>query len=276
MTEFSSAEPGPDLRSVEIDTTVAHQGRVYDYLAGGDAHFAVDREVAEMQARAYGGDDGTRARRDIRANREFIGRAIRYLAGEAGIRQFLDVGTGIPNKDDLHGAAQSTASGVRMVFVDNDDIVVAHAHQLMQDTPDGIARFIKGDFYQPDDLLDRAGEMLDMSQPVALMLVALVHLHGDLLHPYETVARYVDALAPGSYLVMTHLSSDIDPSATEPLRRAAEEAEADYGFHLRSKSEFARFFEGLELIEPGIVPVSEWRTETDGVAPFWCGVGRKP
>jgi S-adenosyl methyltransferase len=257
-----------------IDTTVAHQGRVYDYLAGGSAHFEVDREAAEYQAAAYGGIE--RTRRDIRANRDFIGRAIRYLAGEAGIRQFLDIGTGIPKEDDLHGVAQQTASDARMVFVDNDDVVLAHAHQLMQSTPAGIARFVKGDFYDPPAVLAAAEETLDLTQPTALMLIALLHLHGDDSHPQETVARYLEALPSGSYLVMTHLSTDIEPEATEGLRQSADGANVDYGFHLRSQEEFGRFFEGLELVEPGIVPVTSWRTEVDFVAPFWSAVGRKP
>jgi hypothetical protein len=274
MSTNHGTDSGAAAAEPVIDTTVAHQGRVYDYLAGGDAHFAVDRETAEFQAAAYGGME--RTRRDIRANRDFIGRAIRYLAGEAGIRQFLDIGTGIPNEDDLHGVAQQTASDARMVFVDNDDIVLAHAHQLMKQTPEGIARFVRGDFFDPDAVLAAAAETLDLDRPTALMLVALLHLHGDELHPHETVARYLDALPSGSYLVMTHLSSDIDPEATDGLRRAAEGANVDYGFHLRAKSEFTSFFDGLELVEPGIVPVTSWRTEVDFVAPFWSGVGRKP
>ena len=257
-----------------IDTGVAHQGRIYDYLAGGDAHFAVDREAAEFQASAYGGME--RTMRDIRANRDFIGRAIRYLAGEAGVRQFLDIGTGIPQEDDLHGVAQQTAADARMVFVDNDDVVLAHAHQLMQSTPEGIARFVKGDFFEPEAVLAAASESLDLSQPVALMLIALVHLHSDATHPFDTVARYVDALPSGSYLAMTHLSTDIDPAATDALRQSAEGANVDYGFHMRSKDQFARFFDGLELVDPGIVPVTSWRTELDFVAPFWSAVGRKP
>jgi hypothetical protein len=257
-----------------IDTSVAHQGRVYDYLAGGDAHFAADREAAEFQAAAYGGME--RTRRDIRANRDFIGRAIRYLAGEAGIRQFLDIGTGIPKPDDLHGVAQQTASDARMVFVDNDDVVLAHAHQLMRSTSEGIARFVKGDFFDPDAVLTDAAATLDLDKPTALMLVALLHLHSDELHPHETVGRYIEALPSGSYLVMTHLSTDIDPAATDALREAAEGGNVDYGFHLRSKSEFTRFFDGLELVEPGIVPVTSWRTEVDFVAPFWSAIARKP
>ncbi len=274
MTE-PSPTAGPDLGSVAIDTTVAHQGRVYDYLAGGEANFAVDREVADMQARAYGNDDGTIARRDIRSNRDFIGRAIDYLVGEAGIRQVLDIGTGIPNEDDLHGSQQSP-SDTRMVFVDNDDIVVAHAHQLLASASPAPARFIKGDFYDSDAVLASAGELLDLTQPTALMLVALVHLHADELQPHRTVARYMEALPSGSFLVMSHLSSDIAPASTDALAKAAQDANADYGFHLRSQAEFGRFFDGLELVEPGVVPVTAWRTESDFVAPFWAAVGRKP
>lgn len=266
-------DEGPKAKT-EIDMTVPHQGRVYDYLAGGNAHFAVDRELAEIQTAGYGGME--KAKRDVRANRDFIGRVIRYLAGEAGVLQFLDIGTGIPKEDDLHGIALQTASNARLVFVDYDSVVLAHAHELMASTPEGIARFVLGDFYRPDNVLAQASETLDFSQPVALMLIALLHLHGDDLQPYETVARYVDALAPGSYLAVSHLSSDIDPAATEGLRKAAEGANADFGFHLRSQDEFARFFEGLELVEPGIVPVSSWHTESEFVAPWWGAVGRKP
>jgi hypothetical protein len=259
---------------VEIDTTVAHQGRVYDYLGGGDAHFEVDRRQAKIQTAGYGGLE--KAKRDVRANRDFIGRVIRYLAGDADIRQFLDIGTGIPNANDLHGVAQQTASDVRMVFVDEDDTVLAHAHQLMRTTPEGVARFIKGDFYDPPRVLAHAAETLDLNKPVALMLIALLHLHSDDLHPHETVAAYLDALAPGSYLAMAHLSTDIDPQATDGLRRGAEGAKVDYGFHLRSKEEFGRFFQGLELVDPGIVPVTSWRTDTDFEVPVWAAVGRKP
>jgi hypothetical protein len=259
---------------VDIDPTVAHQGRVYDYLAGGNAHFEVDRQLAEIQTAGYGGME--KSKRDIRANRDFIGRVIRHLAGDEGVRQFLDIGTGIPKEDDLHGVAQQTASDARMVFVDEDDTVLAHAHQLMRSTPEGVARFIKGNFYEPKAVLDKAAETLDFDRPVALMLVALLHLHSDELHPYETVATYLDALPSGSYLAMSHMSSDIDPATTEGLKRAAEGANVDYGFHLRSKEEFSRFFAGLELVDPGIVPVTSWRTEIDFEAPFWSAVGRKP
>lgn len=259
-----------------IDIHTAHAARVYYYLAGGEVHFAVDREVAEVQARAYGGDDGTRARRDIRLQREFIGNVVRYCAAEGGVRQFLDIGSGIPSEDHLHGLAQQAASDARMVFVDNDNIVLAYAHQLMANTADAAARFIKADFFEPETVLRGAAETLDFTEPVAVLLVALTHLHGDERHPFETVARYLEALPSGSYLAMTNLSSDIEPEATEPLRRAMDGANIDHGFALRSKAEFARFFEGLELVEPGIVPVSAWHTEVDFVVPVWSAVGRKP
>lgn len=273
MAEHSVSDderPAP----IEIDPTVANQSRVYDYLAGGDAHFEVDRQMAEVQTAGYGGMD--KAKRDIRANRDFIGRVIRYLAGDMGVRQFLDVGTGIPKEDDLHGVAQQTASDARMVFVDQDDTVLAHAHQLMRSTPEGVARFIKGNFYDPPSVLKQAAATLDFDQPIALMLIALLHMHSDNLHPYETVAAYIDALPSGSYLAMTHLSTDIDPESTEGLRRAAEGANAEYGFHLRSQEQFSRFFDGLELVDPGVVPVTSWRTDSDFVAPFWSALGRKP
>lgn len=259
-----------------IDIHTAHAARVYHYLAGGNAHFAVDREIAEIQARAYGSDDGTRARRDIRLQREFIGRVVGYCTTEAGVRQFLDIGSGIPSEDHLHGLAQQAASDARMVFVDNDPIVLAYAHQLMPNTADAAARFVHGDFFEPETVLQAAAETLDFTKPIALLLVALTHLHGDDRHPHETVARYLEALPSGSYLAMTNLSSDIEPEATEPLRRAMEDANIDHPIVLRPKAEFARFFEGLELVEPGIVPVSAWHTKTDFVVPVWSAVGRKP
>ncbi len=244
--------------------------------SGGEVNFAVDREVAEIQARAYGRDDGTRARRDIRKQREFIGKVVGYCTSQGGVRQFLDIGSGIPSQDHLHSLAQQAAPDARMVFVDNDDIVLAHAHELLPNTDDAAARFVQADFFDPDTVLQAAAETLDFMQPIAILLVALTHLHGDERHPYETVARYVDALASGSYLVMTNLSSDIEPEATEPLRRAMDGANIDHGFALRSKAEFARFFDGLDLVEPGIVPVSSWHAEVDFVVPIWSAVARKP
>jgi hypothetical protein len=263
-------------REPYIDIHTAHAARVYDFLSGGEVNFAVDREVAEIQARAYGRDDGTRARRDIRTQREFIGKVVGYCTTEGGVRQFLDIGSGIPSQDHLHRLAQQAAPDARMVFVDKDDIVLAHAHQLLPNTDDAAARFVQADFFEPDTVLRAAAETLDFTQPIALLLIALTHLHGDELHPHETVARYVDALPSGSYLAMTNLSSDIEPEATEPLKRAMDGANIDYGFALRSKAEFARFFEGLDLVEPGIVPVSAWHAEVDFVAPVWSAVARKP
>jgi len=266
-----SVEPEP-----HIDTHTAHAARVYDFLSGGEVNFAVDREVAEIQARAYGRDDGTRARRDIRSQREFIGKVVGYCTNQGGVRQFLDIGSGIPSEHHLHRLAQQATPDARMVFVDNDDIVLAHAHQLLPNTDDAAARFVQADFFEPDTVLQAAAGTLDFTQPIALLLIALTHLHGDERHPYETVARYVNALSSGSYLAMTNLSSDIEPEATEPLKRAMDGANIDYGFALRSKAEFARFFEGLDLVEPGIVPVSAWHADVDFVAPLWSAVARKP
>jgi hypothetical protein len=163
-----------------------------------------------------------------------------------------------------------------MVFVDNDDIVLAYAHRLLPEKPDATTRFVKADFFDPETVLREAAETLDLTEPVAVLMVALTHLHGDERGPYEAVKRYMEALASGSYLGMTNLSSDIEPERTLPLQRAMQGAKIDRGFALRSKEEFARFFEGLEVVEPGIVPVSEWHAEVDFVVPVWSAVGRKP
>jgi len=260
----------------EIDTSVAHASRVYDYFLGGTTNFAVDRAAAEHLADAIGGLDVARAH--VRANRSFLVRAVRRLADE-GIRQFLDVGTGVPNDTNTHAVAQEAAPESRIVCVDNDPIVLAHAHRLIKSTPEGAAAFIDADLRNPDHILAQAAATLDFSQPIALMLVSIVHALGDHDDRYGLVSALVDALPYGSYLAMSHLASDVTPAETkEAIRRLNEMAKETYV--LCSADEFARFFDGLELIEPGITRVDEWgRQETDPpevVTPFHAAVARKP
>jgi trans-aconitate methyltransferase len=275
MTASSSPLSGPGGEPVEIDTSVAHMSRAYDYLLGGTTNFPADRAMIEQAADAYGGLE--RARGDARANRDFLVRAVRWLASEAGMRQFLDLGTGVPNDDNVHAVAQGIAPEARVVYVDHDPIVLAHAHELLKDVT-SMTSYIAADIRDPEGILEQAGETLDFSQPVALTMVAILHALPDEDDPYGIARRLLDALPSGSYLAVSHLASDIEPEASaEFLRRMNEDSFETYQF--RSRDEVARFFEGLELIEPGIERLDRWRTTAAPGADeiiLWGGVGRKP
>lgn len=278
---MTAAEPpippvaaGHDL--VTIDTSQAHTARVYDFLLGGTDNFAVDREVATYAFSAYpNGLDGVRA--DARANRAFLTRAVRYLVGEAGIRQLLDIGSGIPSAGNTHEVARALDEGTRVVYVDNDPIVLAHAHTLLDGAPDGTTAFVPGDVEQPDAVLDVASRTLDLDQPVGLVLVGLLHVVPD---AHAHVQRLVDALAPGSYLVISHMCAVTEDGTDlgEVGRRLDERMHASNPPALRSRDDVARFFTGLELVPPGLVPVTAWRPDAEAVQPVALigGVARKP
>jgi hypothetical protein len=262
---------------VEIDATVAHSARMYDYLLGGSTNFEVDRAAVDRATAAVGGIDN--ARTAARANRAFLRRAVRYLAGEAGVRQFLDIGTGIPDSDGWHADPQQIASDARVVYVDNDPIVLAHAHKLLTSTAEGAAAYIDGDLRDPEGLLGRAKETLDLSHPVAVVLAAVLHLVPDRDDPHGVVARLIDALPAGSYLAVSHLTSEVLPREVGELAGHLERA-AEGAFVTRDLGDIRRFFEGLEIIEPGVVPVEHWRPDEAQAKPRWLsstygGVGRK-
>jgi O-methyltransferase involved in polyketide biosynthesis len=278
VNDRPSSSRGPDIAAAEIDTSVAHAARIYDYMIGGTTHFAADREASHAAATLVpGGHEAVTA--GLVANRAFLARAVRHLADEAGIRQFLDIGTGIPAKDNVHEVAQGVASESRIVYVDYDPIVLAHSHQLLTSTDDGVTTYIQADLRDPETILDLAGQTLDLSQPVALVLVAILHFFPDDQGPHAIVQRLLDALMPGSYMILSHLASDIyDLDATyERLNEATHET-----FVLRSHSEVSRFFGGLELVDPGVVLVDRWRPDEGHVAreefmlPLYGGVARKP
>ena len=259
-----------------IDANVAHASRVYDYLLGGVTNFEVDRAAANHLADALGGFDIAEAH--VRANRWFLVQAVEHLA-DAGIRQFLDIGTGVPNDTNTHVVAQRRAPEARVVCVDNDPIVLAHAHQLFRSTPEGSAAFIDGDIRKPRAILAEAAGTLDFNQPVAVMLVAIVHAVGDHDNRKDLVTTLVDAAPPGSYLAMTHLASDINPAETAEATRRLNQASRET-YVAASTDEFARYFDGLDLVGPGITRVDQWGTqEADAsaiVAPFHAAVARKP
>ncbi len=255
-----------------IDTSRAHPARIYDSWLGGKDNFAADREAAELALRAY-----PELAEAIRSNRAFLGRAVRFLVG-AGIRQFLDIGTGLPAADNTHEVAQREAPDSRIVYVDNDPIVLRHAQALLTSTPEGACDYLQADLRDPEKILAEATRTLDLGRPVALMLLAVLQFALDADDPYGLVARLVAALPPGSYLVISHPTDDFNPNRGESMRvyneRSVEQAV------VRDKEAVARFFDGLDLLDPGLVPVSKWRPGDDETASrpssMWCGVARKP
>jgi len=263
----------------EIDTTRAHPARMYDYLLGGKDHFEADREAVTALLKAV-----PDARTGARENRAFVGRAVRYLAAEAGIRQFLDIGTGLPTVGNVHEVAQSIAPDSRVVYADNDPIVLAHARALLTSHPTGRTAYIQADLHNPDAILGDPAvrETLDFGQPVALMLVAVLHFFPDEEDPAGIVAALLAALPPGSYLVASHTTADYnDPGSAADGVQAVHRA--GLPFLVRTAEEFADLaFAGLDLEAPGLVPVSEWRPEPDGVRPrpsevgYIGAVARKP
>jgi hypothetical protein len=257
-----------------IDTTKPHVARVYDYLLGGDANFDVDKAAAWTHASAFGGLDASRTA--VRANRDFLVRVVRWLVAH-DVRQFLDIGTGIPNDDNVHAVAQAAAPTSRIVCVDNDPTVLAHAHLLMHSTPEGAAKFVAADLHDPGEIILQAAETLDMTKPVAVLLVALLHLVKDDSSPYDLVGELMQAVPPGSYLVMSHMASDIEAERITALAQSVSE-DAKYRFVPRDRDQFARFFAGLELAPPGIVPVHEWHPDEDtpsDLTHFYGAVGLK-
>ena len=269
---FKSVVPDDGRELPDIDTSVAHQARVYDYTLGGKDNFAADREAAERAIQANPDVVAT-----ARANRAFLGRAVRFLAGEAGIRQFLDNGTGIPSAGNTHEVAQGVAPESRIVYVDNDPIVLAHARALLTSAPEGRTAYLDADARDPDTILARAAGTLDFSQPVAIMMLLILQVIDD---PYAVTSRLLDAVPAGSYLAVSIPASDIQPEASAAAARRVIEDIPGISFTLFSHAEVARFFDGLELLEPGVVPVNRWRPGPGGpdVArdlPCHVAVGRK-
>ena len=255
-----------------IDTTKAHPARIYDYWLGGKDNFAADRDAAELALKAY--PDLAKA---VQSNRAFLGRAVRFLVGE-GVRQFLDIGTGIPAADNTHEVAQQAAPDSRIVYVDNDPVVLLHAQALLKSTPGGACDYIHADLRDPDAILAKAARTIDFGRPVALMLLAVLQFILDEQDPYGLVSRLVAALPSGSYLVISHPTDDFNPNKGESMK-VYNERSADQAV-VRDKAATARFFDGLELLEPGVVPVARWRPDSDLTAArpssMWCGVARKP
>ncbi len=256
-----------------FDTRVAHLARVYDYWLGGKDNYAADREAGDQAIQAY--PDIVYS---VRANRAFLARTVRYLAREEGIRQFLDIGTGIPTANNTHEVAQSVAPDCRVVYVDNDPVVLSHARALLTSRPEGATDYIDANLRDPEKILAQAARTLDFSRPVVVMLIAIMHAIGDDEDPYAIVATLMDAVPPGSYLALSHVASDIVPVQAADMIRRLNRLMFEKTTP-RRQADVARFFDGLDLIEPGVVRVQEWRpdTEIEAKSPsnMWGGVGRK-
>lgn len=265
MTPRPTSLTGPGIEEVIIATDTPHPARMYDYLLGGANNFEVDRNAVAAAAQAVGGID--RARADVRANRDFLSRAVRYLAGEAGIRQFLDIGTGIPNgRDDTHTIAQAVAPDARIFYVDNDPIVLANAHKLSHPHGAGAAQFILGDLRQPGTILHEAAATLDLDEPVGLILVAVLHFVPDDDLPQRLVGQLVNALPAGSYVAMSHLTADFARGPVGRLVDALNQAGRD-PFVPRTAADITHILDGLQLVDPGLVQVSQWRPDPESDTP---------
>ncbi|MDG4786299.1 SAM-dependent methyltransferase [Micromonospora sp. WMMD1102] len=261
MPDPGSRSPSVEGVAARIDTTVPHPARRYDYLLGGKDNFAADRESAEAMRKVY-----PTARMAVQENGRFLRRAVSYLAREAGIRQFLDIGTGIPSVDNTHEVAQSIAPESRIVHVDNDPIVLTHARALLTSTAQGRTAYLDADLRRPREILGHPDLLatLDLAQPVAVLLVAIMHFIVDEDDPYGLVEELLAPLPSGSALVMTHFTNDfLPPELVAKIEAAWRENPANGQGRARTAEEIGRFYTDLELVSPGIVPLAEWRAESE-------------
>jgi S-adenosyl methyltransferase len=265
------AHPGPPPG---LDISMAHMARVYDYWLGGKDNFPADRRAAKSAMRDFPGIIA-----GVREQRAFLARAVRYLAGPAGIRQFLDIGTGLPSADNTHEVAQAVAPQSRVVYVDNDPLVLVHAQALLASGPHGVTAYLDADLRDTGAILQKAAGTLDFSQPVAIFLIGILHLILDEDEPHALVRQLVNAVPAGSWLVIAHPASDVVEEAVTMVRHL--QARTPMRAKLRDRAEIARFFEGLELLPPGLVQLHRWypdggEPQSAGEIPEWCGAGRKP
>ena len=268
MTDASEQAP-------KIDTSVPHSARVWNYFLGGKDNFAVDRAAGDQYQAVFPGI------MDIaRADRAFLGRAVRYLAGEAGVRQFLDIGTGLPTLDNTHEVAQRVAPSSRIVYVDNDPMVLVHARALLTSSSEGATDYVEADLRDPDGVLEAAAKTLDLSRPVGVMLLGILHFVADSAEVRSIIDRLLSAVPSGSHLALTHATLELGGQANADAQADWNE-KAAVALTPRTQAEIAGFFEQLELLEPGVVTMSRWRPdETMRDLPAevagYCAVGRKP
>ncbi|MGW0813770.1 SAM-dependent methyltransferase [Streptomyces viridiviolaceus] len=274
MSDFSSQLAASEEIRARIDTSTPHSARFWNYFVGGKDHYEVDRRIGDQIKEIFPGlvDVALTSRR-------FLGRAVRHLAGEPGIRQFLDIGTGLPTADNTHQVAQRVAPDARIVYVDNDPIVLAHAGALLTSTPEGRTAYLDADLYDPDAVLEAAAGTLDFSRPIALIILNTLGHVADHDQARDLVRRLMAGLPSGSHLVIS------DSTATSEGMIAASAAYNASGatpYYVRGVEEIAGFFDGLELVDPGVVRVPDWRPDPGGPGSAgaasvdaYCGVGRK-
>jgi SAM-dependent methyltransferase len=273
----SGVIPGePDWVPPGVDTKRANAARVYDYLLGGTHNFLADQDAGRGILAV---EPNTRAA--VRANRAFLGRAVRFLAAQ-GIRQFLDVGSGIPTEGNVHEIAQQAALGARVAYVDVDPVAVAHALAMLAGDAD--AGIIEADLREPRQILanHEVRRLIDLARPAGVLLGMVLHFVDDAEDPWRIVATLRDALAPGSYLVLAHLTNESKPAVAQATETVYNRS-VSTDIHMRSRADILRFFDGFDLVEPGLVYIPQWRPDSPADMPadpgkFWClvGVGRKP
>jgi O-methyltransferase involved in polyketide biosynthesis len=257
-----------------INSKVPHPARVYDYWLGGKDNFEADRRAAAEADEIF-----PQAVQSARACRAYLSRVVRYLAAEAGVRQFLDLGSGLPSAQNVHEVAQAIAPHSRVVYVDNDPVVLLHAKALLASSPEGATGYIQADLRDPEPILAQAAEVLDLGEPVAVMLLAVLHFVTDAQDPARVIGTLMDALPSGSYLAIGHHTADIYPELTE-FARYLSELNPQFAATLRTRRQVTDLFAGLDLVEPGVVQISKWRPDSEltarAGAALWGGVARKP
>jgi len=267
--------PSPAQPQPKIDTTVSHSARIWNYWLGGKDNYAVDREVGEQILSFV-----PELVRSARADRYFLARAVRYLAGDEGIRQFLDIGTGLPTVDNTHEVAQRVAPDSRIVYVDNDPLVLVHARALLTSTPQGACDYIDADVRDPDKILRGAAQTLDLAQPVAIMMLGILNFVLGTDEAQAIVHRLLDSVPSGSYLVLSHPTTEVDAeSMTQAVQFWNQQGSAP--MTLRTRAELMRFFDRVDLVEPGVVSCSRWRPDLTDIGEIvdvthFCGVARRP
>jgi hypothetical protein len=273
----SSGDEAQEDLMARVDTSVPVSARIWNYWMGGSDYYPIDKAAGDAYATLSPGVFDL-----ARSSRSYLARAVRYTAGEAGVRQFLDIGSGLPSHDPTHVVAQRVAPESRVVYVDHDPLVLAHARALLAANPSGGTDYIEADIYDPGTLLSIARTKLDFAQPVAIMLMGVM---GHIGNPAENddevarsiIGRFKDALPSGGYFVM-YEGVDTDPAQREALRQYNESGAIPY--RLRQEEQIARFFDGLELVEPGLVPIHQWRPDPGTVDPPYVpavgAIGRKP
>jgi hypothetical protein len=278
MTKDDAAAPGAGAADKSarppFDISVANQARIYDYLLGGKDNYAADRAAVDAVLKVAPEMGFT-----ARANRAFLGRVVRYLAAEAGIRQFLDIGTGIPTAGNTHQVAQAVAPESRVVYVDYDPVVLAHARALLTSSKSGATQYVDADLRDTAAILGQAARLLDFSKPVAVTLLMILHVIPDSDDPYTIVAKVMDALPPGSYLAVSHLGAELLGQEAKEGFEDVVNRMAQQQYIGRNSEQMLRFFDGMDLVEPGLVRVEEWRPEPGegetGRSALWCALARK-